>query len=55
MNCLRKESDSITGTATRWTASERKRRRGRPKPTCLSGTVETELKDLGHRWGAIEE
>ena len=49
---MRREQDSISRTALRWTP-EGKRKPGRPKKTWRR-TVEEELKTLQHTWGSIQ-
>ena len=49
---LRKEANSITMVAIRWTP-EGKRKRGRPK-TLWRRTIEADMKNINHSWGTIQ-
>ena len=50
---IRREADSITKTALRWTP-EGKRKRGRPKTTWRR-TVEIEMRKYNLTWGMLEK
>ena len=49
---LRKDANSITKVAIRWTP-EGKQKRGRPKTT-MGRTVAAETKNMNHSWGTIQ-
>ena len=46
---IRKDGDSITRTALRWTPDSGRRKRGRPRETCRK-TIEAEMKTTGKTW-----
>ena len=51
---IRKDRDSITRTALRWTPGSGKRKRGRPRETWRR-TIEAEMKTAGKTWKELEK
>ena len=51
---IRKDRDSITRTALRWTPDSGRRKRGRPRETWRR-TIEAEMKATGKTWKELEK
>lgn len=51
---IRKDRDSITWTALRWTLDSGRRKRGRPRKTWRR-TIEAEMKTTGKTWKELEK
>ena len=51
---IRKDRDSTTRTALRWTPDSGRRKRGRPRET-LRRTIEAEMRTAGKTWKELEK